>query len=721
MHFAAVMDVRESSPTPDCSALGAAQAARKRPQGVQRDVVDLVVISFGLLFLEQACIRWVPAHVRLLGYFANTVLLAAFLGMGLGLLCTRRRSVLPFTLPLLLAIVLLLSWLKINVKLEPESFGQSLYFGAEIVQQTGADVPFAIILGTSYVVLALLFTGPGQAMGQLFDRLPPLRAYSWNVGGSILGILVFMGVSALSLSPVWWFALSGLCIAWLLRGRRLPLLTALASLLLVVGLVAGMERDAIWSPYNRISLMYDELNNVTLLANNMSHQVMVPNNSIKTLVYELPYLIAADAGRPLQVGRTMVIGAGSGNDVSHMLLHGAAYVDAVEIDPRIRDIGRAMHPNQPYSDPRVHSTIDDGRSFLRRTDARYDLIVYALVDSLSLMSQFSSVRLENYLFTRQAFELVRDRLKPHGVFVAYNYYREAWLAARIYRMLEAVFGAGNVTMLTMPPRKSLSEDDTGVDLVIFMAGDVAKVRDVLLHGKLLLKMPHGASLPLQCVRDVSTHDLPLTSDDWPFPYLRYPGIPAQNLQGISIVIVIAIVMIFGPGRVRPRRVSIHFFCLGAAFMMVETEGIARLALLFGTTWINNSLAFLGILSLALLANLVAAHRDCSPRAVYAALFVALFLEYAVPLGSMLVLPPAIRSAAALLLLFLPVFFAGLVFAFSFRESEVPHDDLGSNVLGAVAGGCLENLSGLMGFRGLLLVIAAFYFLSMLARGRVATR
>ena len=53
---------------------------------------------------------------------------------------------------------------------------------------------------------------------------------------------------------------------------------------------------------------------------------------------------------------------------------------------------------------------------------RYDLILFALPDSLTLVSGQGALRLENYLFTKQSMETVRRRLKPGGTFAMYNYY-----------------------------------------------------------------------------------------------------------------------------------------------------------------------------------------------------------------------------------------------------------------------------------------------------------
>ena len=107
----------------------------------------------------------------------------------------------------------------------------------------------------------------------------------------------------------------------------------------------------------------------------------------------------------------------------------------------INELGRLHHPNRPYSDPRVSIHLDDGRGFVRKTQTRYDLISYALVDSLALHSSYSSVRLESFLFTEQAFRDVKAKLKPGGVFAMYNFYRQGWVVGRLVKLAEKVFGS----------------------------------------------------------------------------------------------------------------------------------------------------------------------------------------------------------------------------------------------------------------------------------------
>jgi hypothetical protein len=97
-------------------------------------------------------------------------------------------------------------------------------------------------------------------------------------------------------------------------------------------------------------------------------------------------------------GEVLVVGAGTGNDVAAALRHGATHVDAVEIDPVILHLGREYHPECPYDSPRVTVHVDDGRPS-SRNQTRYDLIVFGYLDSHTMLTSFSSIRLDNYDYT----------------------------------------------------------------------------------------------------------------------------------------------------------------------------------------------------------------------------------------------------------------------------------------------------------------------------------
>jgi len=144
----------------------------------------------------------------------------------------------------------------------------------------------------------------------------------------------------------------------------------------------------------------------------------------------------------------------------------------------------------------------------------------------------------------------------------------------------------------------------------------------------------------------------------------------------------------------------------------------HMALLFGSTWIVNSVVFFAILVMVLCANLYVLRLQ--PRRLvpwYALLAAALLLNALVPMGAFLSLAPAARVAASCLVVFVPVFFAGVIFAALFRDSQKPDIDLGSNVAGIVLGGLSEQLSLVLGFSHVLLVALAYYLLSLALRPR----
>ena len=85
---------------------------------------------------------------------------------------------------------------------------------------------------------------------------------------------------------------------------------------------------------------------------------------------------------------------------------------------------------------------------------------------------------------------------------------------------------------------------------------------------------------------------PLPTDDWPFLYLRDAEIPGLNLRWMGLTLVLSLVILFTFAPVHTGQgPSPRMFFLGAGFMLLETKGVVHLALLFGSTWVVNSLFF----------------------------------------------------------------------------------------------------------------------------------
>jgi len=722
---------------------------KDRPDSQKSAGVDLFVVGFVILVLELALIRWLPAYVPFLTFFPNFVLIAAFVGMSVGCMAaSRERDWLAVSSWLLLAtgVGALIVYVasvesgQFQMRVGDPKSPSRIYFGAlqDPEEATGLVVPVQLAVGACFALVAAVFLGLGQCLGRALNRVPSrLWAYTLNVAGSLAGVAAMAASSRASLAPVWWFGMAVGGWLWLARARRWHWAAArcapLVLLLVVVGF-AGSRAELLrrftpgaqihWSPYYCIKYYPGREH---ILVNNIGHQTMC-HQARYGVAYSLPYWLLRDAGYAA-VGDVLIVGAGSGNDSAHALWHGATRIDAVEIDPAIARLGRQYHPNRPYDDPRVHLTIDDGRHFLERSTRQYDLIVYALVDSLTLQSCYSSMRLESYLFTTEAFEAARERLKPGGVIAIYNNFREGWLVAKLSRTLHNVFGQEPL-IICLPSRRELTDSERSPNMTLLIAGNTERLRHAFAQSEQFISnlsnqnlnrdrngfaLNHPANSQDETFYPatiVTSRSWVPESDDHPFLYLKDRVVPAHNLWGLAIVVVVSLALLraFSPGR----RIVLdpHFALLGAGFMLIETQSITRMGLLFGATWVVNTIVFSAVLVMIMFSNLyVALAKPRRLAAYYLALVVSLGLNVVVNLDGLLWLSPTWRVLGSCVLLFLPIFFAGIIFATSFSRSRTPDVHFGANVAGAVVGGALEYLSLMIGFKLLVVVAIVIYLLS----------
>ncbi|MDC0772455.1 spermidine synthase [Streptomyces sp. HD] len=634
-----------------------------------------MLASSTMLFVELALIRWGGANVVHLSYFSNFILLGSFLGIGIGFLIPAARGqwlkrCTP--IPLALLVVLVRAY-PVQVR---QSSSEVIYFTA--VKTTG--LPQWVTLPAIFLLTAVIMAGIGKITADLFRRLPSLDAYRYDLLGSITGSVSFAVLSWLCAPSVVW----GVCAAaalLILGGRRNTLLyaiplTAMVAALFLETTTAGVS----WSPYYKIELEKSPTTTRTyyISANGVPHQSTAP---LPVLMREnSPYRQAYEQTPRNPHKRVLVIGAGNGNDVAVALAHGAQHVDAVEIDPRLQEIGAQLHPARPYDDPRVHVHIDDGRAFLERTNAKYDLIVLALPDSLTLVSGASNLRLESYLFTREAFEAARDHLTPNGAFAMYNYYRKSWLVDRFAGDLDGLYG--HAPCMTTYKRNA----------AVLVAGMSPADQSCKQTWRATGAIPAAAR------------------DDHPFPYLLHRGIPTLYLGALGAILLVTLLSVRLTGvRIRSTFRYADMFLLGAAFMLLETKNVIGFALFFGTTWLVNALVFFGVLLSVLAAVEVRRRlRRVSQPLLQLLLFGSLAAAWLVPVQAVLSLPFAGRLAAAIALAFAPIFCANLIFSDRLALAPDPTSAFGANLLGALTGGALEYLALMTGYQALLLVVAVLY-------------
>jgi len=656
----------------------------------------LIVSSALMLFVQLALIRWAGGNLVHLSYFSNLILLASFLGIGLGFLRARKPRDLGRYAPV--AILVLIAFI-FFFPARIEGSSSELIFFTEV---TPTGLPTWVTLPLVFLVVAFAMTLLGEITGRAFLAFTALDAYRWDIVGSLSGTLFFTLVAFLR-SPSWIWPTVMLIALVLLYGKALPAVSWLAAVGIVVLLVIeSLTPGVSWSPYYKVTTQ-DVTDTgpapyTAIQVNGIPHQNVLDAEKRLELepLYGKPYERAVD--NPLR--DALVIGAGTGTDVALALARGAQHVDAVEIDPRIQQIGIEKNPNQPYADPRVTTYIDDGRAFLSRTDREYDLILFALPDSLTLVSGASQLRLESYLFTRESIQEAYDHLSPDGVFAMYNYYREDWLINRLAGTVEEVFG-----------HAPCIDRFTAVQSLAVMA---------------IGKSPDNAVCDQIWEREViaaAGEEIPAPSaDDRPFLYLKEASIPQLYLILIGLILAVSLIAIrVVGGPLRQMRGYTDLFLMGMAFLLLETRSITTFALLFGTTWLVNALVFAGVLLAVLLA--IEVTRRFSPRRpwVVAALFTSLAIAWLVPNAWLLSLPVPLRLLVAVALAFAPIFCANLYFTSRFKEAANPTAAFAANLFGAMIGGCLEYLSLLTGYRFLLVVAAVIYLAAVLVGRRLGAR
>jgi len=700
-----------------------------------KESVKLFSISFLGLFLEILLIRWLAAEVRLFAFFQNLCLIACFLGLGVGCTLAQSEKKLEKYMCIGVCIFILVVLLCTKLSFIPylgneEEFLWGFASPPDVTLQDYAQYfrpleSISTILHPRSVVdfiSALLFYGIviffffstmfiflpiGKVMGEKMLAFHPLPAYSINILGSLAGVVVFSILSFLNTPPFFWFFIAlTISISFLKKEPRTIFYCSLCITVFTLSLLFIIRDRAYWSPYYKITLQpmqcsdpstgKEETLGWLLNINNKSH--MSISNQSREYFEKFPgcyrkdyrltkYNLIYNLIRPKDV---LVVGAGGGNDVAAALRNGASHIDAVEIDPLIYNLGKSLHPEKPYDSDKVTVYINDARNYFKwGAKKKYDLIVFGLLDSHTLFSSMSSVRLDNFVYTLESFREAKVLLKEGGcVYLTYAISRD-WIGDRIYRILTEAFGQEPLILSdsTMVIGDHLDED-------------------------FLKKCPELYEYFLKYSNSYHPDSF-VATDDWPFLYLKAKKIP--DIYWSSLLFLLLFTM-FLLSRVFPirKKINLHFFFLGGAFLLLETRSITVLALLLGSTWLVNSFVIGGILTMILIANyVVSKYRRRLVIPAYLMLGLIIGLNYFVsPL--VMKLGPTVSLWVMLLLVSLPLFFAGIIFGSSFKNVSDTDLAFGSNLLGAITGGFLEYSSLAWGFNFLLVLALILYLFSFIA-------
>lgn len=684
---------------------------------------ELLIVSFLSLFAELMIIRWLATEIRIFAYFKNLPLMAAFLGLGLGFLWTHRQKdwmktssvcLLFLSGIMIFALALHFTFLTFVDPFKFMLFG----VGKTSVAQTGFDVfnslkTLVIMLGT-FIMATMVFVGFGQRTGQLFEKLRPLQAYSWNVFGALLGTIIFSVLCWFNCSPGIWMLVMAAGLIYLYPKRPAHYAIAVLGLLYIFWLAPFISKayygenyvQTIWSPYYRIDLAKEKVDEkvagkkglyygYTVYINYDNFQQILdctPENLAKMppqissqmrLAFERPYQIFDKPPEDV-----LILGAANGTDPAAALRCGVKTVDGVEIDPGIVNIGRTLHPEKPYDKKNVNLYVMDARTFLRTTDKKYDLILFAYVDSHAAFSSLSSLRMDNYLFTRESLTDAAKCLKKDGVIVITFLSMADWLWEKHAKALGAATG-------TKPLGFCLNNGNVDVGTLVAGPG---------LSGR----TPNVQGLPPRTV-DLNV-ETPISTDDWPFLFLPKHEIPTVYMIPIFLVLAFGFALVT-PQMKEGRKDLLNWqmFLMGMGFMLLEVRAMSALSLLYGSTWIVNSTVISGVMVVILIANLVAS--KISRNLIYPVaglVILALLGSTFTSLSDLAQLGSMTGQSLGTIIYLSPMVFASVMFALLFKETKSSSTALAFNITGGLIGVCLEYFSMLTGLKALGFIAMAIY-------------
>jgi len=683
---------------------------------LQNPRFQLFLISLITLFCELLIIRWLATEVRIFAYFKNIPLMSALLGLSLGFIWTnKKKDLFKWTgITLFFLSVMMIFALAAGL-----TFLSFINKGANVML-FGTFVPFSNLtaiktLGWMLAIFwmsTFFFVGLGQMTGKLFQNFKPLEAYSINVFGGLVGIIIFSTLCYLNTNPGVWLIVAGLL--FLLFQRRISyVLLIILGLLYSIIIASAIAKiaygssfvETAWSPYYRIDIRESQLRDIDRKVQKAGYGVYINYDSFQSMADSRPQTIAHFA-KPLQnellefyekpfkcygkpPANVLILGAGSGSDVSAALRSGAGHVDAVEIDPVIYKLGKRLNPDQPYSSDRVSVHLMDARTYLRNCTKKYNVIVFAMLDSHTAFSSLSSLRTDNYIFTGEALSEATRLLTTDGIVCDAFVAIPDWLWDR--------------------HSKTLALATHSQPLGFFKKG-VLPIGFLVASPGIVNKAPKQLNLSWASRSINFDNEKVIATDDWPFLFLPEKKIPSSYVILIAVIFTAATIPIFSQFHQGVRNfLNWEMFGLGMGFMLLEVRSMANLSLLFGSTWIVNSVIISAVMLFILCANWLASKLNLNHIPNLAlGLILSLLLSTLINANTLAGLGAIEGGGLGAFVFLLPLVFASSIFSLLFKYTKNPTTCLAFNLIGGLFGICLEYLSMWLGIAALGYIALAIY-------------
>lgn len=677
----------------------------------------------------------VTTEIRIFAYLSNYVLLAVFIGSGIGMLWPHKISILwTSTVMTIIMFGLTIDFIIHLPGIEFQVFKGTTELlsplsDSYIWLQTGSFSLPKVVIGIIltiflFFLLSLMFLPPGKYLGDSLNKIQrPLIGYSINILASLLGVWCFYILSLLGISPYVGLVIGQGFLIFLLQTNR-ERLVGVVILCILSALLYNQSRNiqksddkTIWSPYQKLTLsnigtppisyrpegwgVYVNNTGYMGLFDLSSRALQEKATEIKRFFssdtsealfsnhYQLPYIF-----NPTSVN-VLIIGGGGGNDAAAAIRANIKKIDVVEIDPAIIALGKVYHPEHPYSSPFVSTYISDGRNYLETTRKTYDLIVMGLADSHTVGSSFTNVQLDNYLYTKEALIKAKEKLNKDGLLFITFEVQKPWIGQHLFKTLRLAFGYDPVVF------EVRSDGIYGWGGSMFAIG---KQADTIV--KILEKNAELHHFVQKHALDYSGNDVNVLTDNWPYIYLNKPSVPILHI--ILSVLFLGIVYLLIRTFTNLERVEPNFFFMGVGFVLLEFQNISKASLLIGNTWVTNVLIISGVLLFVLIGNVMIGKKTISLRQGLSGLFFFLVLQLIFPLSWFSKFPYVFKISGALIFLTIPHIFSSVVFAGLYQSQKNKATAMGSNLIGSAVGGFLEMLAYQWGMTSLILLVIFAY-------------
>src|SRR5262245_34249381 len=512
--------------------------------------------------------------------------------------------------------------------------------GSNAIPAFTARQAWQLIFLVGITAIPFFYAGMVVSLALSYLRQDTNRVYAWDLAGAALAALVVGGVLSLVGGPTavlvaLALALVGAALfdgrgaarwAWPAAGAALVAINLVAPLLRVPttkGVKAEATRFERWNAFSRVTV--DDTRTIKIDASAATH------------VEDLRALKPGDQAREISAlgharfdpaaAGALITGPGGGRDVLHAREAGVPRVTGVEINPIIAETIMTGSYREAsgglYLDPRVTIVVDDGRSFVRRSDERYDVVQASLVDTWAATAAGAFALTEHALYTVEAFDDYLDHLTERGIVTMTRWHTGgSGETARLLLLAAAALEDRGVA--TGQARKHIiyaSAKRAGLGTMIVARNPIApeqlaRVEAVCKASGFELEVSPSSSAdhPLARYLDrgpysdlvaAAPENLLPPTDDRPFFFyfkkagdlLRPTGL--MNDPGLWIlislgsVVVLAVAFVIAPLVIHWRRhgagpatrgqpgVLVYFGLVGLAFMIVEIALLQRFTLFLG--------------------------------------------------------------------------------------------------------------------------------------------